>query len=144
MRIMLLRKITLAKLFGPEVPDRHLAGFAIVLNQGRRGETFAQEPHRAISVSGSQHGPARLQRRVSPSSSPRLASRSRLRGRNSREQPVGTGASRLPRCVGLSYGLARSHRQRMSRSSVHGEKEAKYTPRRGGMVWRGGNHTKPC
>lgn len=28
MRIILLRKITLAKLFGPKVPDRHLMGFA--------------------------------------------------------------------------------------------------------------------
>lgn len=155
---MLLRKTTLAKLFGPEVPDRHLVGFAIVLNQSRRGETFAQEPHRAIRASGSHHGPARLQRRFSPSSSPRLASRSRLWGRNSREEPVGTGASYLPHCVGLSYGLAQRHGQRMSQSSVQGEKEAKYTPKRGGDKWihqpclprssgngvEQGNHTKPC
>lgn len=43
MRIMLLRKITLAKLFGPRVPGRHFAGFAAVLNQGERGKTFAQK-----------------------------------------------------------------------------------------------------
>lgn len=49
---MLLRKITLAKLFGPKVPNRHLTGFAVVLNQGRRGKTFAQELRREISTSG--------------------------------------------------------------------------------------------
>lgn len=43
MRIILLRKITLAKLFGPRVPGRHFAGFAAVLNQGRKGKTSAQE-----------------------------------------------------------------------------------------------------
>lgn len=43
MRIILLRKITLAKLFGPRVPGRHFAGFAAVLNQGGKGKTSAQE-----------------------------------------------------------------------------------------------------
>ena len=43
MRIMWLRKITLAKLFGLRVPGRHFAGFAAALNQGGRGKTFAQE-----------------------------------------------------------------------------------------------------
>lgn len=74
MRIMLLRKITLAKLFGPKLPDRHLMGIAGVLNQGRRGKTFAQELHREISTSGLQRAPARLQERIPPSSSHCLAS----------------------------------------------------------------------
>jgi len=72
MRIMLPRKITLAKLFGPKVPYRHLMGFGVVLNQGRRGKTFAQELRREISTSGLQHAPARLQERVFPSPSPAL------------------------------------------------------------------------
>lgn len=70
MRIMSLRKITLAKLFGPKVPDRHLTGFAAVLNQGRRGKTFAQEIGGEISTFWPCYAPARLQERICPSASP--------------------------------------------------------------------------
>lgn len=80
MRIMLPRKITLAKLFGPKELDRHLMGFAVVLNQGRRGKTFVQELHREISTSGLQHAPARLEERISPSTSPCLDSHPRHPG----------------------------------------------------------------
>lgn len=55
-------------------------GFAVVLNQGRRGKTFAQELRREISTSGLQHGPARLEERISPSTSPCLASHPRHPG----------------------------------------------------------------
>lgn len=60
MRIMLLRKTTLAKLFGPKVPDRCLVGFAAVLNQGRRGKTFAQELCQAAGEDCSFHRPVVL------------------------------------------------------------------------------------
>lgn len=72
MRIMSLRKITLAKLFGPKVPDRHLMGFAVVLNQGRRDKTFAQEIGGEINTSGLCRVPARLQEGICPSTSPCL------------------------------------------------------------------------
>lgn len=89
MRIMLLRKKTLAKLFGPKVPARHLMGFAEVLNQGIRGKTFSQELHRERSTSGLQRAPAGLQERISPPTSPCLASRPGQPGRWSRERWVG-------------------------------------------------------